>query len=233
MRRLRLTAVVFVIAASVFAVGFVGTAAAGPVDLDHDTDLNGEGVDGDPCIITNASELQAMAGNLSAHYELGKDIDASDAENWNDGDGFEPIGDNSDGFIGTFDGDGHTISHLIIDRSGEDHVGLFGGTDEDASIETVGLEDVDIHGNNDVGGLVGDNDGTVSESYATGTVTGDGNNVGGLVGLNQGTLEQSYATGTVTGDDDIGGLVGRSQGGGEKGLNARDNMSDKSNCYLY
>ena len=60
-----------------------------------------------------------------------------------------------------------------------------------------------------VGGLVGENDGTLGvQSNATGTVTGN-TNVGGLIGTNTGTLsEQSYATGAVSGVTNVGGLLG-------------------------
>ena len=70
----------------------------------------------------------------------------------------------------------------------------------------------DAMGSQFVGGLVGDNsDGTISQSYATGTVSG--NTAGGLVGNstgnnNRGTISQSYATGAVSGASHIGGLVG-------------------------
>ena len=48
-----------------------------------------------------------------------------------------------------------------------------------------------------VGGLVGSMEmGTLTASYATGTVNGDGR-VGGLVGVGSGTLTASYATGTA------------------------------------
>jgi len=66
--------------------------------------------------------------------------------------------------------------------------------------------------------VVPDGDGTVSDSYATGTVIGNkwiisgGFWVGGLVGSNEGTVSDSYATGSVTGDDYVGGLVGRNEG---------------------
>ena len=56
--------------------------------------------------------------------------------------------------------------------------------------------------------------GTITASYATGAVKGDGDNdnVGGLVGGNGGTIAASYATGTVDGGDGdrdiVGGLVG-------------------------
>jgi hypothetical protein len=59
-----------------------------------------------------------------------------------------------------------------------------------------------------LGGLVGENDGLIAQSYASGAVrtaedagsggpTSDGS-PGGLVGVNNGTIEQSYATGAVS-----------------------------------
>ena len=48
-----------------------------------------------------------------------------------------------------------------------------------------------------VGGLVGENDGTITQSYATGSVTA-AKQAGGLVGYNTGTISKSYATGAVT-----------------------------------
>ncbi len=71
------------------------------------------------------------------------------------------------------------------------------------------------------GGLVGFNEtGNVTGSYATGDVTGSGMHslVGGLVGDNTGTISRSFATGSATtvGDDArfsrVGGLVGSSSG---------------------
>ena len=61
----------------------------------------------------------------------------------------------------------------------------------------------------DVGGLVGDNQGAVTASYATGGVAGDAR-VGGLVGNNQGqgAVAASYARGAVSGRAQVGGLVG-------------------------
>jgi len=58
-----------------------------------------------------------------------------------------------------------------------------------------------------LGGLVGANDGTVSTSYSTGSVSGF-NSVGGLIGSNGGPIRNSYATGSVSGSNYVGGLVG-------------------------
>lgn len=60
-----------------------------------------------------------------------------------------------------------------------------------------------------VGGLAAWSAGTISNSFATGSVAGSGG--GGLVGLSQGTISSSYATGAVTatsGDSGAGGLIG-------------------------
>lgn len=61
-----------------------------------------------------------------------------------------------------------------------------------------------------VGGLVGQNNsGTISNSYAEGVVTAtNGGAVGGLIGRNNGAVTDSYAIGAVTGADGIGGLIG-------------------------
>nr|WP_254257901.1 YDG domain-containing protein [Methylobacter tundripaludum] len=62
-----------------------------------------------------------------------------------------------------------------------------------------------------VGGLLGKNNGgTVSTSYAAGSVTGTSStDVGGLVGHNSASdIDKSYATGSVTGTGNLGGLVG-------------------------
>ncbi|OQB39452.1 MAG: The GLUG motif protein [Candidatus Hydrogenedentes bacterium ADurb.Bin179] len=63
-----------------------------------------------------------------------------------------------------------------------------------------------------VGGLAGWNDGTISNSYATGSVSVTGAIIGGLVGNNSSTISNSYVTGSVSGGNNVGGLVGRNYG---------------------
>ncbi len=61
-----------------------------------------------------------------------------------------------------------------------------------------------------LGGLVGDNEGTIASSHSTSVVSGLTDNFGGLAGENSGTITDSYATGNVSGKGfaDLGGLVG-------------------------
>ncbi|MDZ7688031.1 MAG: GLUG motif-containing protein [Halobacteriales archaeon] len=155
--------------------------------------------------ISNAQELQDIRDDLDGDYVLTDDIDASSIGN------FDPIGGFDSPFTGTFDGDGHKITGLTIDRSDEFDIGLFGAVGSGGSVENVGVENVDIDGSQWVGGLVGYNQGEITDSYATGEVVAD-TRVGGLVGGNEGSITESYAEGDVTSVDIAGGLVGNNMG---------------------
>jgi hypothetical protein len=183
---------------------------------------SGSGTTRDPYIITNENQLQEMKDNLTAHYALGNDIDASGTLYWNGGAGFEPVGTGDNWFVGSLDGRGYKIYDLYIYRR-TNFVSLFGSVGSGGVVENVGLENVYVVGrdytgtvsnysysigNVCVGGLVGFNDGTVSNCYSTGSVNGSGYDVGGLVGWNDGTISNCYSTGYVSGDDCVGGLVG-------------------------
>ncbi len=189
-----------------------------------------------PIMITTYAELKAVKNGLAKHYRLGNDIDASPsrgegasncvAYNGNNGAiancrGFTPIGryianNNNVAFTGSFDGAGHKITNLYIKRETTNNVGLFGYTGTSAEIKNIGVTDAYVVGNSEVGGLIGQVRGSVSNSYATGAVTGRGNNVGGLIGWassSAGSVSNSYTTGTVTGmGDSVGGFIGRSFG---------------------
>jgi filamentous hemagglutinin family protein len=162
---------------------------------------------------TTAADLQGMSGNLTGNYVLGANIDAAATSVWNAGAGFAPVGwwtagDLTTQFTGTFDGLGHTINGLTIKRPTTNDVGLFGYAGAGSAIRNVGLVGGSITGNTNVGGLVGENSGSISNSYATGSVLASVGYVGGLVGRNYGTISNSYATGSVSGDSQVGGLVG-------------------------
>ena len=131
------------------------------------------------------------------------------------GAGFVPIWNSSNPFTGTFDGGGHKITNLYINRPSTDFVGLFGTIASGSEIKDVGLEDVDIKGNERIGGLVSQNRGNITNTYSTGSISGN-EDVGGLVGENYGMVTNSYSNSNVSGDgyyDFVGGLVGYDGGG--------------------
>ena len=173
----------------------------------------GSGTAEDPFIIRNVENLQIMQDFLSYHYVLGNNIDASDTANWNDGAGFEPVGNYHYSFTGSFDGRGFKITDLYINSPDTLRVGLFGYVGEGGVVGNVGLENVDVTGKDEVGGLVGQNFGTVSKSYSTGSVSGHFA-VGGLVGSNRGgKVSNCFSRASVSGHRQVGGLVGQNFGG--------------------
>ncbi|PKB21528.1 beta strand repeat-containing protein [Janthinobacterium sp. 64] len=105
------------------------------------------------------------------------------------------------------------LSMLGGSVTGGNNVGAVVGNNGGATISNVSSS-MAVSGNNNVGGLVGDNNsgGTITVARASGTVTASGERVGGLVGNNDGTISQAYATGAVGGGASVGGLVGRNGG---------------------
>ncbi|TSD13503.1 hypothetical protein DP107_11800, partial [Haloglomus irregulare] len=121
-----------------------------------------------------------------------------------------------------------TTSYVTGSATGDYDIGGLVGLQNGGTV-TGSYATADVTGNNDgAGGLVGQNrdDSSVSRSYASGTVDGS-ENVGGLVGNNGGTVSNSYwdiqQTGQETSDGDAVGIFTRDM----VGANALDsaNMS--------
>ncbi|MGB6873260.1 MAG: GLUG motif-containing protein [Dehalococcoidia bacterium] len=180
--------------------------------------------------VSDFKQLLAFGQDGSLRFRLENDLDLAAEPDF-----YIPY------LAGEFDGDGHKIRNLTLDRGSMLQIGLFGYVASGGKVSEVGAENVNIAGSEYVGGLVGWNDGTVSDCYATGSlagewgpaaglvgrnqgtvsnccftgsVTGGGTsgNVGGLIGMNDGTVRNCYSTGSVTGGDPTGGLVGSNFG---------------------
>ncbi len=252
----------------------------------------GSGTVNDPYVIEDVWDLQAMNENLSAHFILGNDIDASETKTWNDGAGFIPIGEKfydisgwtEHPFTGSLGGNGHTISGIYIyDLENSSIIspssGLFGYIGSEGRVMDLELMGLEIEGNNTVGytvgGLVGYNEGLISNCFFQGSVSGVGgvgglvgandqgsvinchtdvnlndlgtlDNIGGLIGVNNGKVEDCSSTGIVTGSFYTGGLIGANGGGfinnsystcevnsdvAGGGLIGRNNEASISDCY--
>jgi len=189
----------------------------------------GNGTASDPYSISNVTELQWMANtsNLDKHFVLVNDINASVTKTWNSGAGFVPIGTSSNTFIGRLDGNGYNITDLHINRSSIDYVGIFGYTGNGASIKDLNIVRSNITGGNYIGGLVGRNEGTVTNCSTAGNTSGT-DFVGGLVGSNSGAVTHCHATGSKSGTDIIGGLVGCNSYGTVKNCYSTGNVNGKN-----
>ena len=188
----------------------------------------GNGTAGNPYQIGSVADLFTMAADANkydkcfiltadinlASYKFTTTVIARDTDNANED-------FNGNAFTGTFDGAGYKISNLTIDtnNAGNSYLGLFGKVNG-GEIKNLGLENVGITAgdySHDIGGLVGWNDGTISNCYSTGTVTGGNNSggLGGLAGSNDSNIGNCHSTAAVTGGDgagDLGGLVGSNWG---------------------
>ncbi len=143
----------------------------------------GTGTALDPYLISTAAQLNEVRNNLAAHYRQTADIDLSGFVNW------VPIGDESNKFFGSYNGQGFEVSGLTITGVSSINVGLFGyvASAEQIVCENVILTDVAIN---------------VTEGSNTGTLVGyleKGNiincNSGGVITL----VKNAYA---------VGGLIG-------------------------
>ena len=224
------------IATPLAAMPFVAGETGAPVQTPMF--MGGDGSIGNPYWIVNVSDLQNMSTDLTAHYKLVNDIDASNTSvpgHWanNGGLGFDPIGDNIIGFTSTFNGQNFTITDLYINRSGDDYTGLFGYVNSTAWVKYVGLENVNVNGNGNVGGLIGRNEGTsVDKCSSFGIVTGSGDYVGGLIGFSDGPVSDSTSFSKVSnlgaGTRYTGGLIGRQDGSTVSSCEAHGNVTDSS-----
>ena len=158
-------------------------------------------------------------------YELVRSLDFDDPDSyasnkvntaWTASRGWLPVGYTDYQFEANFDGNGHVISNLYINRTpplqGESLVGLWGSVGWRSLIREVGLVDVDVTGKRYIGGMVGLNNGDITASYITGKVSGEGDIIGGLTGDNTGTITSTYTAVDVSGSLLVGGLVGWNTG---------------------
>jgi|GEM_PF-418609 len=150
-------------------------------------------------------------------FKLIADINL-DEEPWNQGNGWEPIGGNSeeDSFFGNLDGNGHKIFNLFIQNTSGQYAGLIGIND--GIISDLIIESGDITSSSAIlGGIAGYNrSGSIIDCSISGTIESL-NTVGiagGLAGLNEGEITRSWSSAQVRGKGmGTGGLVGHNVSG--------------------
>ena len=182
----------------------------------------GDGSAEDPFQIATPNDLNSVGDypeDWDKHFILTADINMVEytyttaliAPDTSSSSGFQGIS-----FTGVFDGNDHIIGNLTIDTAGagNNYLGLFGEING-GTISNLGVENCNITGGDNseyLGSLCGkNNQGTISNCYSSGAVSGD-DNIGGLCGKNiVGTIVSCYTTGSVNGGIDsrsLGGLCG-------------------------
>lgn len=209
----------------------------------------GNGTPTSPYLVDSQLDLEEVDFCLSAHFLQTATIALTGT--------WIPLANSGTPFSGSYNGGGYSITGLNINAPSTMDIGLFSkvsgsitgvhvsgtviGRDKTGGI--VGLLDggtithsssaVNVTGRDSTGGLVGAVRGStgvtsISDSFATGTVTGSGLNVGGLIGdIHGGNVARSWATGNVTaaGQFQVGGLIGFLLGGDLEESFATGNVS--------
>lgn len=189
--------------------------------------LTGDGTSAHPYQIATADDLIEFAKKVNGGREgVGGDPDACavltddiDLEGSEDNQwlsiGLDGSGRN---YIGTFDGQGLTISGLYINTTSNTR-GLFGYVGEGGTVTNLIVKGTVVSSGSAAygdGGIVGDNAGTVSNCVSDVAVK-SGYNVGGVVGWNRdtGIITNCTNNGTITGTSNdvfVGGVVGTNCG---------------------
>ena len=102
-------------------------------------------------------------------------------------------------FLGSFDGQGHKITGLQLTESNSSY-GLFSRVEAGATVKNLTVEgEIAPSGTQSaIGGIVGENYGSVENCRFSGVVIGS-SSVGGIAGRNSGTLTGCTASGAVRG----------------------------------
>ena len=184
-------------------------------------DITGSGTEQDPYVIYTYEGLKEFArivnGESTIHEnkpnvwgELANDIICTDKK-------WVPIGyyidyNNHLEYTGHFDGKNHKVIYLsnkdIENVNLKIDQGLFGFIDKSGEVKNIGLENGSYYGAEYVGSVAGENCGTITNCYNTGTFSRTKKYVGGIVGTNYGTIANCYNTGAVLGSNTVGGVVG-------------------------
>ncbi len=198
-------------------------------------------------MISSKEDLGKIYEDLTASYVLMADIDLG-------GETIEPIGifeprsdapedeetpDTSLAFTGTFDGNGHTLSHFSIDAADKNGVGLFGCvTGEGAWVKNLKVDTINVRGGNYTGGIVGFAD---FGSYLEGIeLTGESSVegvflVGGIAGASHADIINCRASADVALTEEymqgVGIIVGGQEDGNLENCRAEGSVTAGEGCY--
>lgn len=185
----------------------------------------------DTYTISSYADLKAFAGAVNsgatnANAVLTQDITATEKD-------WTPIGNSSNSYTGTFDGDGHTITGLsnedVPDKP--EYAGLFGYLDTGGVVKNVHLTGLNMKASYSIGAVAGISAGTITNCCNTDAVSGNVQFIGGIVGRYYGnnltaTISNCYNTGSVTSTASgacVGGIAGQCY--------AKNDTAEITSCY--
>ena len=213
------------------------------------TPLHGDGSELSPYQISNLAELRWVSETTASwdkNFVITADINATETKFWNNGSGFSSIGNFTNKFTGSFDNQGSfIINSLTINRPNEIYVGFLGFTSL-ATIKNIRLDNLNLTGGLQVGGLIGNaSNSSITSCYTEGVIysflpyTSSESSSGGLIGSSSiSVVSNSYSSVTVNSSfsylsslyyhSNSGGLIGRTFWGEVSDCYASGNVNTNS-----
>ncbi len=174
---------------------------------------------------------EAAQSDPKLNCTLTADIDLTD-ETWTPiGSGFGP----DNGYQGTFDGQGHSITGLTITTNTTDgeNAALFDGIGSDGTVKNLQVEvNYTVQQNGAAGGIAYANYGTITACSVKGDITANSGDVGGIAvgNLDTGIITACWYNGQLK-ERNIGGIVSNNNNtvtacywGGNAGQGVNNNM---------
>ncbi|WP_337789446.1 fimbrillin family protein [Phocaeicola plebeius] len=174
---------------------------------------------------------EAVQTDPTINCTLTADIDLT-GETWTPiGSGFGP----DNGYQGTFDGQGHSITGLTITTNTTDgeHAALFDGIGSDGTVKNLQVEvNYTVQQNGAAGGIAYANYGTITACSVKGDITANSGAVGGIAvgNLDTGIITACWYNGQLK-ERNIGGIVSNNNNtvtacywGGNAGQGVNNNM---------
>ena len=159
-------------------------------------------------LLWNAMAQTRRALNLTLTADITLPEPAEGGSNWT------PVGNSETPYTGTIDGDGHTLTGMVI-NSTENNQGFVGYLDEGGKVQNLTFANATVTSGTPVGIVVGNNMGTVENCHTTGTVKGEYSSIGGIVGENglNAIITNCTNAATMEGEEvSAGGIAGINKG---------------------
>lgn len=212
------------------------------VSYSNDLNLKGSGTLSDPYLIASAQDLVNLsdATNYSGKYVTSKkcftgvyflqtaDIDMATVPN------FEPIGNTTNvTFNGRYDGGGHSISNLTINRRASQYAGLFGILESAGCVKNISfISPVLTTEANYASVVTGKSSGVIENVKVTDARLKGANYLSGIAGSFAGSMKHCSFQGTIDGQNYTGGLVGMGWGNMSNCESSADITTGRTGCIV-
>lgn len=189
------------------AMPYVTVAYKGVLMNPNHKFAEGDGSEQNPWLIQSDADLTSLAESVIGGKTYVGEFFRVDGDGLN---AVTAIGNDNHAFYGTFDGNWKTIT---LSLEGTTYQGLFGAIGQGGTVMNTGVSG-SVSGRWYIGGIAGQNAGTVKHCYNEAEISGE-KNVGGITGRNNnGTVQCCYNLAAVsgTGSAPAGGVAGYNNG---------------------